>query len=150
VTLGLAVYLAVLVVVAAAVLLGVVSLVRTLIGVREEGPPPWWAVLVGAVALLAIPVGAVWAYFLLPAPITERSLANSIERETNQGFTSDCSKEFGQKWRCEMRDASGELVSYSVTAGQRCWYASRDDDVAGTRVVREPESCTTLRDVIEP
>lgn len=154
-TVGLAVYLAVLFVVAAAALLGVILVMRALIGIREEGPPPWWAVLLGALILLAVPVAAAAAYLRLPAPVTERTLLNSVDREAYDANTSfsarSCSKEESpQRWSCELTDPSGNVAGYSVTAGRRCWYATRGDDLAGTGLPLEPEACTTLRDVIQP
>jgi hypothetical protein len=152
VTVGLAVYLAVLFVVAAAALVGVVLLIRALIGIRAEGPPPWWAVLLGALVLLAVPAVAAAAYFRLPAPLTERTLLNSIDREENSSFeATSCSKEeLPQSWTCELADPSGNFAEYSVTAGQRCWYANRTDNLAGTGLPLKPEGCAKLRDVVLP
>jgi hypothetical protein len=60
-----------------AALAGAALLVRALIRTREEGPPPGWALIIAATVLLSIPVAAVCAYLLLPAPVSDRGLTNS-------------------------------------------------------------------------
>jgi hypothetical protein len=89
------------------VLAGAAWIVRQMLRASEEGPPPRWAVLVAAGVLLAVPVGALAAYFAVPAPVSERGLTNSIERETGSaGLGSECSEV--RNGRCiTIRDAAG-------------------------------------------
>jgi hypothetical protein len=131
-------------------LLGAVWLVRALINSRESGPPAWWAVLLAAAVLLAVPVAAVATYLLLPVPLTEGTLTQSIERETHSaGFSSECSKREERSWRCSIDDTSGSGVAqYDVTAGRSCWDASRRGGDAETPMPARPEGCTALRDVL--
>jgi heme/copper-type cytochrome/quinol oxidase subunit 2 len=138
-------------VVAVLALFGAFRLVRALVNTRESGPPAWWAVLLAAVVLLVVPAVAVATYFVLPVPVTERTLTQSIERETGSAGlhnSSSCSGRPGGAWRCSISDSSGSgSVEYAVTAGDQCWHATlRTNDAEGPMPAR-PEGCATLRDV---
>jgi hypothetical protein len=131
-------------------LVGVVWAVRVAINTTDSGPRAWWAVLLAAAALLAVPVGAAAIYFLLPLPVTETILTQSLERETGSaGFysSSSCTERGDKRWRCKVPDSSGSgLAEYAVTAGHRCWHATlRTEDVEGPMPGRA-DGCATLRD----
>jgi hypothetical protein len=146
---ALAAYLVLLAVLGLAALGGAALLVRALIRTREEGPPPGWALVLAATVLLAIPVAAVCAYRLLPAPVSDRGLTNSMERETgsNTLFESDCDEIRDGRWRCNVYDASASGTSdYDVGSGWSCWHARRIRDNAEVPMPARPEGCTTLRD----
>jgi hypothetical protein len=131
-------------------LLGAIWLVRAMINSRGVEPPAWWAVLFAAAVLLAVPTAAVATYLLLPVPITERTLTNSVERDTGSaGMASECSERAAERWRCSVTDRSGSgFAQYMVTAGDRCWHARRTGIDAETPMPARPEGCTTLRDVL--
>ena len=107
--------------------------------------------MLAAAVLLAVPAVAVATYFVLPVPVTERTLTKSIERETGSAGrynSSSCSDRPGGGWRCSISDSSGSgSVEYAVTAGDQCWQATlRTNDAEGPMPAR-PEGCATLRDV---
>jgi hypothetical protein len=149
-TAGLFVYFVLVAVLAMLALAGAALLVRGLVRTREAGPPAWWATLIAATVVLAIPAAAVATYLLLPAPVSARSLANSIEHEVGSGIIpSDCSQVGGGSWRCSVFDAqSSGTAEYLVTAGWSCWHARRTRDDAEVPMPRRPEGCATLRDAL--
>ena len=132
-------------------LVAVVWAVRAAINSTDSGPPAWWAVLLAAVALLAVPAGAAAIYFLLPVPITESTLAHSIERETDAltlYSSSSCSEQTGAAWRCDVPDISDSgTVEYAVTVGDQCWHATLRTEGAEGQMPAHAEGCATLRDV---
>jgi hypothetical protein len=130
-------------------LLGVVWAVRAAINSTEDGPPARWAVLLAAAALLAVPTGAAAIYYLLPVPLTETTLAHSIERETDALtlYDSASCERAGDGWRCDVPEISDSgMVEYAVTAGDQYWHASlRTEGVEGQMPARA-DGCATLRD----
>jgi hypothetical protein len=149
VTTGLIVYLVFVALMSLMALLAIAWCVRALVRHRATGPPAAWAVLLGAALLLAVPVAAASAYLFLPAPVSERTLTNSVERETNSaGLASDCS-ERGNRWRCDVTDSQGSgSAGYEITAGRSCWEARRIRHDAEIPMPRRPDGCTTLRDAL--
>lgn len=148
-TLAWALFFLLVLLAAVLVLVGVRWAVSGLIDVRSGGggPAPW-AVLVGAGLLLALPLCAVAAYFLLPAPTSATTLINSLERETGSaGRIGACIQRSGERWRCRVNDSSGSgLAGYAVTAEARCWRATRYAEGEGPMPPRA-QGCTTLRDI---
>jgi len=130
------------------VLAGAARIVRRMVRTSDEGPPKWWAVLVAATVLLAVPIGAVAAYLAMPAPVSERGLTNSIERVTDSaGLGSECNEIADGRWRCVVGDSSGSGSSdYEVATGWSCWNARRSADNAEQTMPARPEGCTTIRD----
>ena len=131
-------------------LVGVVLAVRAAISSTDSGPPAWWAVLLAAAALLAVPAGAAAIYFLLPVPITESTLAHSIERETSAltlYSSASCSELTGTAWRCDVPEISDSgTVEYAVTVGDQCWHATLRTEGAEGQMPARAEGCATLRD----
>jgi hypothetical protein len=131
-------------------LLGVVWAVRAAINSIEGGPPAWWAVLPAAAALLAVPAGAAAIYFLVPVPITESTLAHSIERETDAltlYSSASCSEQMGTVWRCDVPEISDSgTVEYAVAVGDQCWHATLRTEGAAGQMPARADGCATLRD----
>ena len=131
-------------------LVGVVWAVRAAINSTESGPPDRWAVVLAAAALLAVPAGAAAIYFLLPVPITETTLAHSIERETDAltvYSSASCSEQTGTAWRCDVPEISDSgTVEYAVTVGDQCWHATLRTEGAEGLMPPRAEGCATLRD----
>jgi hypothetical protein len=132
-------------------LVGVVWAVRAAINSTDSGPPACWAVLLAAAALVAVPAGAAAIYFLLPVPVTESTLAHSIERETDAltlYSSASCSEQTGTAWRCDVPEISDSgTVEYAVTVGDRCWRASLRTEGAGGEMPARADGCAKLRDV---
>jgi hypothetical protein len=99
---------------------------------------------------VAVPTAAVATYLLLPVPISERTLTNSIERDTGSAsFSSECSERAAERWRCHVDDRSGSgYAQYVVTAGDSCWHARRTEIDAESPMPAGPAGCTTLRDAL--
>jgi hypothetical protein len=149
---ALAAYLVGMAVLGLVVLLGAALLVRRLIR-RNEGPPPAWAVALGAVVILAIPIAAAGAYFFVPVPVSDRGLTNSIEREADSTdlLESRCEQSRDESWRCNVLDGEGSGSSdYVVTTGWSCWTARRVPQrfPPETPMPARPDGCTTLRDTL--
>jgi hypothetical protein len=150
-TIGWVLFFAVVGIACAIGLLGVVWAVRTAINGRGSESPAWWAVLLAAAALLAVPVGVVATYFFLPVPISERTLVNSMERKTDSaGLGSQCSERRHRRWLCNINDGHGSgSAGYDVTAGRSCWHGSRSGRRdAETPMPERPGGCTTMRDIL--
>jgi hypothetical protein len=99
------------------------------------------------VSLAALALGA---YVLVPVPLSAKSLANSVERETGSGGVAGrCSKREDDRWRCTAADPQGSgSASYEVTADGGCWRARRSspEGYTETPMPRRAEGCTRLRD----
>ncbi len=102
------------------------------------------------VAVMLMVLTAPFAYFLLPVPVSERSLTNSIERETRSAaLSSECSEIVDGRWRCHVNDSSGSGTSdYAVDTGFSCWHARRTADDAEVPMPRRPDGCAKLRDFL--
>jgi hypothetical protein len=150
-TLGWVLFFAAVAIVAVAALLGAVWLIRALINSRGLEPAAWWAVLLAAGVLLAVPAGALVTYFFLPVPISERTLVHSMERKTDSaGMASGCSERAQRRWRCHITHGAGSgSAGYEVTTGRSCWHATRSGPrQAETPMPQRPDGCTTIRDVL--
>ena len=150
-TIGWVLFFAAVAIAAVLALLGAVWAVKALISTRGTEPPAWWAVLLAAAILLAVPTAALATYFLLPVPVTERTLVHSMERKTDSaGLASACSERSHRHWRCSIADGAGSgSAAYEVTAGRSCWNATRNGHRdAETPMPEHPEGCTTMRDVL--
>jgi hypothetical protein len=84
-------------------------------------------------------------------PVTERTLAHSVERETKSAglySASSCAERAGEGWRCKIIDRSGSgFADYAVTTGDQCWHATlRNDDFEGGMPARA-DGCATMRDL---
>jgi hypothetical protein len=147
-TAGTIAYLAGFALLVVLALVGAALTVRAVVHSRDEGPPSWWAVLLAAGVLVAVPVGAIAAYLLLPAPVSERGLRHSMERRTDEPGSFECSDARDERWACRFRDPSGGTARYEVRAGWSCWRARRMADNAEARMPNALRGCTTVRDSV--
>jgi len=83
-------------------------------------------------------------------PITETTLVNSVERETNALTlygSASCSEEVVKRWRCDVPERSDSgMVEYAVTAGDQCWHATLSTEGAEGVMPARADGCATLRD----
>jgi hypothetical protein len=144
-TIGWVLLFAAVAIAAVLALLGALWLIRALINSRGADPPAWWAVLLAAGVLLAVPAAVLATYLFLPVPVSERTLVNSMERKTDSGgMSSACSERSHRHWRCSITDGAGSgSARYEVTAGRSCW--NQPETAAATPKHRCPSTPRAAR-----